>query len=75
MQQEYDNIDKKPLKIFLSFGNKTDNSVQGLKFMQMLSNKKYDLTFRKNNEGHNWENWRPLIDDALLTFFATQTDQ
>lgn len=70
LQNEYEMSDTLPLKIFLSIGNKNDNSIQGVRFMKVLLKKNYDLTYRKNNEGHNWKNWKPLIDDALLTFFA-----
>ncbi|MDG1751248.1 MAG: alpha/beta hydrolase-fold protein [Thalassotalea sp.] len=61
-----------PLKIFLSSGSKKDNADAIKKFYQILQSKKYDISFRKNNKGHNWENWRPLIDDLLTTFFSAK---
>lgn len=60
---------KLPIKIFLSSGNKNDNSAAIQKFYKVLSSKNYDINFKKNNKGHNWGNWRPLIDDMLITFF------
>ena len=33
--------------------------------------KGYDLTYTWVRKGqHNWENWGPLLDEVLLTFFA-----
>ena len=37
-----------------------------------LQDKGYDLTYVKVREGHDWKNWKPLLDDVLLTFFATE---
>jgi enterochelin esterase-like enzyme len=30
----------------------------------------YDMKFIQKNAGHNWDNWRPLIDDVLLFFYG-----
>jgi enterochelin esterase-like enzyme len=60
---------KLPIKIFLSSGNKHDNSAAIKKLHRVLLKKDYRITFKKNNKGHNWENWRPLIDDFLFSFF------
>jgi enterochelin esterase-like enzyme len=60
---------KRPIKIFLSSGNKHDNAAAIKKLHRVLLKKDYSITFKKNNKGHNWENWRPLIDDFLFSFF------
>ena len=59
-----------PIKIFLSCGNRHDNAAAIQKFHNVLKSKDYEVNFKKNNKGHNWENWRPLIDDMLITFFG-----
>ncbi|MDG1708509.1 MAG: alpha/beta hydrolase-fold protein [Emcibacteraceae bacterium] len=70
LRTEYLNIDRLPLKMFLSFGNNEDNRKAGLKFKEALVEKEYDLKYMQNNKGHNWNNWRPMMDDTLLTYFA-----
>ncbi|MDO6445721.1 alpha/beta hydrolase-fold protein [Colwellia sp. 1_MG-2023] len=59
-----------PLKMFLSSGGKNDNGQAIYKFYNTLLHKNYDVTFIKNNKGHNWDNWRPLIPAILTTFFT-----
>ena len=61
---------KLPLKMFLSSGEKNDNGKAIKKFYNTLLHKNYDVTFIKNNKGHHWGNWRPLIPDVLTTFFT-----
>jgi len=61
--------DKLPLKIFMSVGTVNDNTQAGRQFMETLKFKEYDLTYREVNEGHDWDNWGPLLDDVLYTFF------
>jgi len=63
--------DKLPLKIFMSVGTINDNTQAGRQFMETLKFQEYDLTYREVNEGHDWDNWGPLLDDVLSTFFAT----
>ncbi len=70
IKQEYKNREKLPLKMFMSFGRVNDNLEQGKPFKLALTSMGYDLTYRETGQSHNWKNWRPLIDDALLTFFA-----
>ena len=67
---EYAKYDRLPLKIFMSVGNENDNRRAVRDFKTLLEEKGYDLKFIQNNKDHEWANWRPLIDDALLTFFA-----
>ncbi|MFT4930013.1 MAG: enterochelin esterase-like enzyme [Phenylobacterium sp.] len=71
MQSRYSESAKLPLKMFMSFGNKGDNEVQGRKFRDVLLKKGYDLQYKEVNFGHEWKNWRPLLDDSLRRFFAT----
>lgn len=70
IRDEYENIDVQPIKIFMSVGNESDNRSAVRSFKSLLEDKGYDLTFIQNDKGHEWSNWRPLMDDALLTFFS-----
>lgn len=64
--------EKLPLKIFISVGTVNDNTQAGRQFMETLKFQEYDLTYREVNEGHDWDNWGPLLDDVLYTFFPTE---
>lgn len=70
LQGQYKAEEKLPLKMFLSFGDVTDNQAEGRRFHNVLGELGYDVNYREVNYGHNWRNWGPLLDDALLTFFA-----
>jgi enterochelin esterase-like enzyme len=66
----YAEAPKLPLRIFLSTGSPNDNSVANRKFRKVLKEKGYDMKFIQTDAGHNWGNWRPLIDDVLVFFYA-----
>lgn len=66
----YEELPKLPLKIFLSTGTPDDNTEANREFHAVLKDKAYDLKYIEVDEGHNWENWRPLIDDVLLYFYG-----
>ena len=72
----YKDQERLPLKLFLSVGTDNDNLEATQAFKYVLVKKGYDLTYKKVHEGHNFKNWKPLIDDLLLTFFplGTATD-
>ena len=73
MTEAYQANEKLPLKIFLSFGKKKDNHIAGRKFKDALLNKGYKMKYKEVNFGHNWSNWRPLIDDSLGYFFSYES--
>ena len=60
-----------PLKIFMSTGATNDTEVGTRKLKKILDDKGYDIKYQEVNEGHNWKNWKPLLDDVLLYFFST----
>lgn len=66
----YEERETLPLKIFLSVGSRNDNTGAVKRFKKTLERKGYDLTFIKVAGEHNWQNWAPLLDDVLVTFFA-----
>ena len=71
MGKEYAKNNAFPIKIFMSVGNNYDNRKIVRRFKSILDKKGYDMNFIQNSKDHGWSNWGPLIDDALLTFFAT----
>lgn len=61
-----------PIRIFLSTGVPDDNTRANRRFHAVLQEKGYDMRYVEVREGHNWDNWRPLIDDVLLFFYGTE---
>jgi enterochelin esterase family protein len=59
-----------PLKIFMSTGMISDTEEGALRMKAIMESKEYQLEYRQTNEGHSWGNWRSLIDDILIYFFA-----
>ena len=55
--------------MFLSTGKPNDNTTANRRFRNILQDKGYDLKYMEVRKGHNWDNWRPLIDDVLLYFY------
>jgi len=68
----YEKMEVLPLKIFLSVGTKNDNLAATKRFRRVLESKGYDLTYTTVRKGHDWQNWGPLLDDVLVTFFSSQ---
>lgn len=66
----YEEKEKLPLKMFLSVGTINDNLRDVKRFRRTLEDKGYELDYTKVRRGHDWNNWGPLLDDILLTFFA-----
>ena len=60
------------VEIFLSVGKKNDNTKAARAFHRTLQKKGYKVTYIEVPFGHSWDNWYPLIDDLLQTFFGTQ---
>ena len=67
----YQEIPTLPLRIFLSTGTPDDNTQANRHFRTVLQEKGYEMKYVEVQQGHNWENWRPLIDDVLLYFYGT----
>ena len=67
----YEEKEKLPLDIFLSSGTQKDNEERTRQFKRILEKKGYELKYIEVPFGHNWQNWKPLIDDVLLHYFGT----
>ncbi|MDG1708508.1 MAG: alpha/beta hydrolase-fold protein, partial [Emcibacteraceae bacterium] len=70
LNKEYATQEAFPVKVFMSVGNSSDNRNAVRRFKAVLDKKGFDINFIQNSKEHGWRNWRPLVDDALLTFFA-----
>jgi len=59
-----------PLRVFLSVGTRHDNTDAGRRLRNILEEKGYPVTYVEVPQGHNWNNWGPLLPDVLMTFFG-----
>lgn len=66
----YLNQEKLPLKIFLTTGSSNDTEVHARRLKSTLETMRYVFKYIEVDEGHNWKNWKPLLDDALIYFFG-----
>lgn len=63
-----------PIKIFLSTGTLNDTEIGTRLLKKVLEDKGYKFKYKEVSEGHNWRNWKPLIDEALIYFFGTESN-
>lgn len=57
-------------KVFLTTGLIYDAAAESRRMKDTLQSKAYVFRYRENNESHSWGNWKGLIDDILVDFFA-----
>jgi enterochelin esterase-like enzyme len=67
---EYRRNERLPLRMFLSVGTRNDNTDDGRRFRRILEDKGYPLTYSEVSQGHNWNNWGPLLPEVLATFYG-----
>jgi enterochelin esterase-like enzyme len=67
----YEQMPLLPLKIFLSTGKLDDNTRANRDFHKVLREKGYEMEYIEVSAGHDWDNWRPLLDNVLLYFYST----
>ncbi len=58
-----------PIKIFLSTGKEPAINARTIKLRRALERRGYPLLFKRSLKGHNWANWKPMLDDILIYFF------
>jgi enterochelin esterase-like enzyme len=68
----YEKLPTLPLRLFLSYGTPKDNTQANRRFRKLLQEKGYTLEYVERREGHNWDNWGPLIDDVLVYFYPAE---
>ncbi len=69
MHDLWRNMPKKDLQIFLSTGTIRDNEASTRAFERILSRKGYDMKYIEVEAGHDWRNWKPLLDDVAKAFY------
>lgn len=60
--------------IFISHGGPEDNDVAAGKFARTLKEKGYPVRYVTTDGGHDWDNWRPLLDDSLRAFAGLRAE-
>ncbi len=66
----YEDSTRMPIDVFLSSGNARDNEARTRRLRDILQDKGYPLKYIEVPFGHDWDNWKPLLDDVLLHYFA-----
>lgn len=66
----YEKMPLLPLRMFLSTGAPDDNTRANRRFHAILEEKGYPMEYVEVRQGHDWNNWRPLIDDLLIYFYG-----
>jgi enterochelin esterase family protein len=65
-----DNPDHPPVKTFMTAGLLNDTREGAEKMKTILDKNTCTFQYKEVNQGHSWGNWRDLIDDILIYFFA-----
>jgi enterochelin esterase-like enzyme len=68
-----DNPENPPVKVFMTTGLINDAQEGTRKMRAILDKNTCNYQYRETNQGHSWGNWRDLIDDILIYFFADQS--
>ena len=69
----YQESPKLPIDIYLSTGTVNDTAPAARKLKRILEEKEYTITYREVAKGHDWSNWKPLLDDILLYFYSEKS--
>lgn len=69
----YQQSPKLPIDIYLSTGTVNDTAPAARKLKRILEDKGYTITYEEVAKGHDWSNWRPLLDDVLLHFYRNKS--
>jgi enterochelin esterase-like enzyme len=65
-----DNPENPPVKLFMTTGLINDTEEGARKMKTILDKNTCNYKYMETNQGHSWGNWRDLIDDILIYFFA-----
>lgn len=71
--QAYTDSPTLPIDIYLSTGTVNDTAPAAIKLKGILEEKGYKIAYQEVAKGHNWANWKPLLDDVLLHFYSTKS--
>lgn len=65
VQELYEQNPRQASAFFLTHGGRYDNASAARRFRQTLRSKGYAVRYEVNRGRHDWNNWRPLVDDDL----------
>lgn len=68
MIKEYTLGKRLPLRFFLHTGTINDAQDDSRKFLRILQEKNYPVTYRESSESHNWGTWRASYADIVRWF-------
>ncbi|MDA1027669.1 MAG: alpha/beta hydrolase-fold protein [Bacteroidetes bacterium] len=71
IHSSYADSSRLPINIFLSSGDRDDNETVTRRLRDILIEKGYPLKYLEVPFAHNWDNWKPLLDDFLLHFYGS----
>jgi len=69
---DYEEAPVRDLKILLTTGTINDNEGRARRLKGILEAKGYDFFYKEVPYGHEWANWKPLLDDVLRYYFAVE---
>lgn len=70
MAKLYEAAPRHALQMFISVGTGQDNHASVRGFFRRLKQLGYAPSYREVARDHDWNNWRPLLDDVLIWFSA-----
>lgn len=65
-----DQKDKRPVKAFITTGSINDTKEGAEKMKTILQKNACTFQYKEVAQGHSWGNWKDLIDDIMIYFFA-----
>ena len=68
----YAETDPLPQQIFLMQGSYDVDVANTRRLRDALQSRGYDFKYIETHDGHSWGNWRGMLDDLLLFFFAAE---
>ncbi len=71
--EAYQQSPKLPIDIYLSTGTVNDTAPAARKLKSILEEKGYIMAYEEVAKGHDWSNWKPLLDDILLHFYRKKS--
>ena len=71
----YRQAPKRGLRFFLSTGHLEGNAKEARELKRILEKKGEALFYKEVPQGHDWNNWRPLLRDVLKFFYGTERRQ
>ncbi|MFC4653575.1 MULTISPECIES: alpha/beta hydrolase [Rheinheimera] len=72
LRQEYKKRQGPQMRLFYSVGNRNDNLHANTQMMKLLEKQGHQLVRLKVEQGHDWDNWQPLLDDLLVALFPAE---